>query len=169
VLAAAIAGGIAAFAGVQHLTPADDGRPVAVALSGDARVFASACERGNAVACNDLGVSFLKGYSVAPDSERAFQLFERACDGGSADACSNLGALYERDAAGSPLRLSKAAQLYEQACDGGAGLGCSNLGALYAHGKGVERDRNKARRLFMQACETGSAQGCSNLMRLPTG
>lgn len=44
-LAAAIAGGIAALAGGRPVTPVDDGRPIAAALSGDARAFANACEQ----------------------------------------------------------------------------------------------------------------------------
>ena len=162
-LAAAVLGCLAV--GWEHpasATSEDELPVVLVPTSGEARPFASACEQGNATACNDLGVCYQRGYWVAQDSRSAFRLFDRACSGGSADACSNLGALYEQGA-GIGRNLEAAASLYEQACNDGAALGCSNLGALYARGAFLPRDRGAARRLFSLACETGSATGCSNL------
>jgi TPR repeat protein len=122
------------------------------------------CKTGNAVACNDLGVSRLNGYGMPVDTVLAFQAFERSCGDGSPDGCSNLGALYERGI-GVENSLELAVELYERACTGGAALGCSNLGALYARGRGVERDPEEAQRLFRLACESGSAMGCSNLSK----
>ena len=149
----ALALGVLAFLAVAWGQPsratASDSLPaVLVPSSGEARVFATACEEGDATACNDLGVCYQRGYWVSPDSRSAFRLFDRACSDGSADGCSNLGALYE------------------QACNDGAALGCSNLGALYARGVFLHRDRPVARRLFSLACESGSATGCSNLLAL---
>jgi Sel1 repeat len=129
----------------------------------DAAAFASNCEQGDAVGCNDLGVSYLHGYDVPADATRALQSFERSCRDGSPEGCSNLGALYE-SGVGADVNLSEAARLYEQACSGGSALGCSNLGALYARGLGVARDRTQAQRLFESACQGGSAAGCNNLM-----
>ena len=134
--------------------------PAAAALSGN---LPSRCESGEAIACNDQGVTAL--HSVPSDPSLAARSFERGCQGGSADACSNLGALREAGV-GVRTNLSDAARLYEQACTGGAALGCSNLGALYARGKGVARDASEAQRLFSLACDTGSAAGCSNLMQI---
>ena len=130
----------------------------------DAAAFASNCEQGDAVGCNDLGVSYLHGDGVAADASRALQFFERSCREGSPDGCSNLGALYERGVGGE-VKLSEAARLYEQACTGGAALCCSNLGALYARGLGVAQDTTEAQRLFGMACQGGSAAGCNNLMQ----
>jgi hypothetical protein len=123
------------------------------------------CKAGDAIACNDLGVSLLNGEGMPVNQAQAFQAFERACQHGSPDACSNLGALYERGV-GVADSLDRAAELYQRACSGGAALGCSNLGALHARGRGVPRDREEAERLFRLACETGSAMGCSNLFQL---
>lgn len=127
--------------------------------------LAQRCQAGDAIACNDLGVSHLHGAGVPLDQKLAFQAFERSCAQGSPDACSNLGALYERGV-GVGESLERAVVLYHQACAGGAALGCSNLGALYARGRGVPRDRREAQRLFREACELGSAMGCSNSLEL---
>jgi TPR repeat protein len=125
----------------------------------------SGCD-DDAFQCNDLGVSYLRGYGVPVDLSLALRAFERSCEQGSPDGCANLGALYESGAA-VPASLTEAARLYEQACTLGCALGCSNLGALYARGRGVNRDLSEARRLFTLACETGSAAGCNNQLQFP--
>ena len=135
------------------------------ALTGGALALEASCDRGDAVACNDLGVSYLRGYGLPVDLGLAVRAFERSCTNGSADGCGNLGALYESGSGVAPSS-SAAASLYQQACDLGCALGCSNLGALYARGRGVDRDLDVARRLFTVACQTGSAAGCGNLLRL---
>jgi TPR repeat protein len=131
--------------------------------SSELESFRQGCAEGDAVACNNLGVTYAHGYSVSQNAASAARAFERACQGGSADGCSNLGALYERGEGTAP-NLAEALRLYEQSCTMGAALGCSNLGALRALGKGITRDATEALRLFALACETGSAAGCSNLM-----
>jgi TPR repeat protein len=161
-LALGIAGFIIAAAGRPLPTGPTPSEPAAAPVS-EGFSFASGCASGDAIACNNLGVTSL--HSAGSDPTLAVRSFERACQNGSADGCSNLGALYEHGT-GVRSNLSQAAALYEQACDGGAALGCSNLGALYARGKGVARDASQARRLFTQACETASAAGCNNLMRV---
>jgi uncharacterized protein len=127
--------------------------------------YEEACERGDATACNDLGVSYQRGYGTPQDAELAKLVFERGCRLGSAEACNNQGALLEqRWAAGKDIGVVH--DLYRHACDWGSALGCSNLGALYAKGKGVEYNRAEARWLFERACQTGGATGCQNLIEL---
>jgi TPR repeat protein len=152
-----VAGARASSPSARALDSAEvTGAPAALAA------LEGACNTGDAVACNDLGVSYEHGYSVARDSRAAAALFERACDAGVADSCNNLGALYERGA-GVPASIDAARELYQRACDQHSALGCSNLGALYARGAGTVIDRDEARRLFAQACAGGSATGCENL------
>ena len=134
------------------------------AASAELSTLAQGCDQGEAVSCNDLGVSYLHGYSVPADARLAFAAFERACGLGSPDGCGNLGALYE-SGVGVGRSLEEAARLYERACGAGGALACSNLGALYARGRGVPRDLLEARRLFTLACQTGSAAGCNNLIQ----
>jgi TPR repeat protein len=135
------------------------------ALAGGVLALEASCDGGDAVACNDLGVSYLRGYGLPVDLGLALRAFERSCTNGSADGCGNLGALYESGTGVAP-NSSAAASLYQQACDLGCALGCSNLGALYARGRGLERDLDAARSLFAVACENGSAAGCGNLLEL---
>jgi TPR repeat protein len=125
--------------------------------------FHEACQAGNGTACNDLGVSYERGYGTTPNSGKALEAFERACRAGSPDGCNNQGALLERGWA-EARDLERARELYEQACTQGSGLGCSNLGALYAKGKGVPRNTGGARSLFERACQKGCVTGCNNLI-----
>jgi hypothetical protein len=126
--------------------------------------YQQSCARGDATACNNLGVSYHRGYGSARDDEAARELFERACSAGNAEACNNQAALTEQRALGAegqPVR-----ELYERSCEGGSALGCSNLGALYAKGKGVRRDKAAARRLFERACLAAVPTACRNLAAL---
>jgi uncharacterized protein len=127
--------------------------------------FHDACQAGNGTACNDLGVSYERGYGTTPKPGKALEQFERACRAGSPDGCNNQGAMLERGwgAAGD---LGRIRELYRHACETGSALGCSNLGALYAKGKGVPRDTADARWLFERACQNGCATGCNNLIVL---
>jgi TPR repeat protein len=131
-------------------------------------VYEEACDRGDATACNDLGVSYERGYGTTEDDPLALQIFERACRLGSAEACNNQGALLEEE--WSPVRDPEVVPaLYRHACESGSALGCSNLGALYARGKGVEQNREEARWLFARACQLGGATGCENLATILEG
>jgi TPR repeat protein len=127
--------------------------------------FHDACQAGNATACNDLGVSYERGYGTTPNSGKALEVFERACRAGSPDGCNNQGAMLEQSRS-ARRDLERVRELYESACQRGSGLGCSNLGALYAKGKGVRRDTADARWFFERACQTGCATGCHNLIAL---
>jgi len=162
---AAIANCIAsAWATPSRATPTPEVVHVAPGSDADPLALEQGCERADAAQCNDLGVTYLRGYGVPVDVSIALRAFERACLEGSPDGCGNLGALYENGLEVA-VDLAEAARRYEQACSMGSALGCSNLGALYARGRGVERDADEAQGLFTLACETGSAAGCNNLIQ----
>jgi len=97
----------------------------------DVEVYQQACDRGDMLGCNELGVRYGTGEGVTQNLARAATLYQQACDGGEMWGCVNLGAMYgtgegvTRD----PLR---AIRLYEQACDGGQKWGCM-LVATLAH------------------------------------
>ena len=54
------------------------------------------CDRGEAVACTNLGYMYSTGNAVAVDAVRASGLYKKGCDGGDPRGCTNLGALYEK-------------------------------------------------------------------------
>jgi len=166
-LAAIVTCVASAWAIPSRATAAPEAVHVAIGSGADPLALEQDCEHANAAQCNDLGVTYLRGYGVPVDVSIALRAFERACLEGSPDGCGNLGALHENGLEVA-INLAEAARLYEQACSMGSALGCSNLGALYARGRGVERDLDEAQGLFTLACETGSAAGCNNLIQFST-
>lgn len=132
-----------------------------------ARLFQQGCSRGNAAACNNLGLAYQAGRGVPVDTELALASFQKACSVGLPEACNNEGAMQEHGV-GVPVNLGDARRSYFKACRRGSALGCSNLGALYAEGRGVAADPNEAMRFFTEACNLGSAVGCSNLVETET-
>ena len=128
--------------------------------------YDGACRRGDATACNDLGVCYHHGYGTEADDAVALTLFAHACRAGSVEACNNQGALLEAQWLPGedigPIRDS-----YARACEQGSGLGCSNLGALHGRGRGVARDAALARWFFERACRMGDVTGCENLLARP--
>ena len=91
----------------------------------------SACDRGEPVACTNLGYMYSAGNAVPVDAVRASGLYKKGCDGGDPHGCTNLGALYEKGKV-VPVDDAHAAVLYKQGCDGGDLHGCTNLGFLNA-------------------------------------
>jgi TPR repeat protein len=121
-----------------------------------------ACDRGEAVSCDDLGLRYQAGMSVNRDLERAGNFFQEACDGGVMLGCSHLGAMYQ-SGVGVVRDVATAAFLFERACDGDGLLGCANLGVSYEHGDGVMQDPARAVSLYERACGGGEMLGCHNL------
>ena len=128
----------------------------------DAGALAQACDRGDMLSCDNLGLVYQAGTDVVPDLARAGDLFQRACDGGMALACSHLGAMYQ-NGVGVGRDPATAAFLFERACDGGDLLGCVNLGVSYENGHGVAQDPALAVSLYEQACNGDEMLGCLNL------
>jgi len=92
-------------------------------------MYQQACDGGDLVSCNVLGLMYLMGEGVTRDPARALPLYTRACDGGFLGACINLGVMYHTGE-GVTANLTRAASLYQQACSGGELNGCDNLLAM---------------------------------------
>ena len=88
------------------------------------RRYQQACDRGDMLGCNELGVMYGTGEGVAKDLARAATLYQRACDGGEMWGCVNLGVMYGTGE-GVARDRPRAIDLYQQACDGGQSWGCT--------------------------------------------
>jgi TPR repeat protein len=58
-----------------------------------ADLYKRACEEGNALGCNFLGLRYERGQGVVKDFSRAADLFKQACDTGLQLGCENLARL----------------------------------------------------------------------------
>lgn len=103
--------------------------PCPLASQDSERLHQQACDSGDMVSCNILGLMYLTGEGVTRDPARAFLLYTRACEGGEFGACTNLGVMYQAGE-GISQNLTRAASLYQRACDGGEIVGCDNLLAI---------------------------------------
>ncbi len=92
-------------------------------------LYRTACDGGDLVACDVLGLMYLAGDGVFQDLERAIALFGRACDGGEPAGCNHLGLMYHTGA-GVAADMAAAINLYRRACELGEPTACTNLQAL---------------------------------------
>lgn len=122
----------------------------------------ASCDRGNYVACTELGLLYLRGQGVAKDVARALGLFESGCDGGNGLACHNLAVMLNTGR-GVKRDSARAARVYERACELGRMDSCSLLGNMAVNGNGIAKNIDRANALFRKACDGGSLQGCTNL------
>jgi len=125
----------------------------------------TACDKGDAHACANLGTLYYKGIGLRRSEKHGVKLFEKACSASSAHGCNALASAHYHGV-GAPRDRPRAAKLFEQACKQGSADGCSGLGAMVANGVAVELDNDRAARLFEQACSRGSSHGCGQLALL---
>ena len=57
--------------------------------------FQLACNGGDGMGCNNLGVLYISGLGVRTDFKKARELYNKSCNMGEAEGCSNLE-LYNR-------------------------------------------------------------------------
>ena len=120
-----------------------------------------ACDKGNAGACNNLGVLYVSGRGVAKNNAKAKALYEKACNMNEAIACDNVGGYYYN-----AREFAKAKAAFEKGCEGNKADSCSNLGVLYEFGEGVRQDFSQAKAYYGKGCDGGSQRGCDGYRKL---
>jgi TPR repeat protein len=120
--------------------------------------YLKACDRGNALACNDAGAA-INGTASAADIPRVAELYRKGCTLGDLYACGNLGSLYEQGR-GVTKNLAQAVELLNRACTGGAFFSCVTIGRIYQLGENGPKDETRALNLYRQGCDGGNALGC---------
>lgn len=119
------------------------------------KYFIKACENGEALACNNLGVMYKNGTGVGIAHMKAVRLFKKSCEGGEKLGCDNYKKFKKED-----QKYRKNAQIYEKLCDNGDEHGCINLADMYKDGKGVEQDHKKAMNIYTSFCNDKTVTGC---------
>lgn len=105
------------------------GAPPASAQSEDAVSLQSACKRGEAMPCANLGVLYKHGRNVVRDYPRALTLFVKACEGGVNFACGNVGEMTYRGQ-GVAANETNGAALIRGACRRGDSWSCETARRL---------------------------------------
>jgi TPR repeat protein len=115
---------------------------------------ASACDSGDALACQAASVMLACGIHVPPDRAAAIRYAERGCDLGNAEACNNAGDALVKDG-----DVARGEPLLDKGCSAGSQWACTNLGVLLQQ-RGEGRG---ALALYVRACDDhGHLPACSN-------
>lgn len=122
------------------------------------------CDKGEADACDELGVAYAKGEGgLARDDAKAEALFIKACELKDPQACNNIGFLFFQGL--TKAEGAKVLELTKQGCELKNASSCNMAGVILADGKGVEGDFAGALGFYDRACALGWATGCYNAAR----
>ena len=154
---------------VADVTPVTAAAPTCSGLA----ACESACDTGDALACNLAGLLLHDGRSGAtPNRGEAARHYRIACNLGAGIGCYNLSHVL-RSGDGLPADETQADQLlerthrlYEGACAAGGLSWCTNLAGLVQRGEGRDPDQTHARNLYTDTCERGEPLACLELAHM---
>lgn len=124
----------------------------------------TACDKGMAGGCYELGVAYMKGEQK--DGAKALEALKKGCEQQpepSADACGAMGVIYAQGFPGIPADLAKAEELLSSGCEKSSFESCKNLGILVRDGRVKSKDKGRAIELFTKACEGEDGIACNEL------
>ncbi|HHO50206.1 MAG TPA: sel1 repeat family protein [Deltaproteobacteria bacterium] len=154
--------------------------PVLTALQTECdapQACAGACDAGEALACNQLGLWLHDGLMGATeDRQEAAVRYRRACDLGAGIGCYNLAGMVssgdgglEIDPLEARLLMTQTRQLYQASCDAGALTWCVNLAGLMIRDDLGSPDPRAAVSILQPTCDGGYGPACVELARLLLG
>ena len=123
-------------------------------------LIALAMEDGDTRSMNLLGETYLNGWGVIADHQKAFQWFKKSAESGNACGQYMVGVFY---ATGDCVSqdYKKAIQYFEKAAYEEQDEALHHLGILYMHGFGCKKDWKKALSCFTEAAELGNAEAAN--------
>jgi hypothetical protein len=122
------------------------------------REWKAEADKGQSEAEYNLGMLYLKGQSVAPDTQEALRLFRLAAEQGQPDAQFQLGLMREKGV-GVPQNYAEAEFWFALAAGRGDPEAESGLAGLYEQGYGVEKDLKRAAQMVPAGCRPGVGGG----------
>ncbi len=131
--------------------------------------LARAVKQNNPLAQYRLGLAFLKGEGVQPNSEMAIRLFAlSAFEGGNISAQATLGNCY-RTGEGVKKNLTKALKWIKEAANANNMDAQFWLGECYRLGEGIEQNYKEAFQYYSRAAKQGHLLAKSALSIIPEG
>lgn len=119
--------------------------------------FNKAAARNDPNGLYNLGMCHMRGYSVAPDPEKAMECFFLAARHNHPEAMNNLGGLY-RDGIMVARDPVKAARWFAKSADLGNPYGELNYALALLRGEGVVKDEERAVRIFKSSAMKGNLE-----------
>ena len=141
-----------------------DGKGVSQDTQKAKELYQKSCHQNkkNAVACNNLGVLYLKEKNY----QAARPLLEFSCNQNYLKACYSLATMYA-DGLGVKQNTKKTVQLLNKACPSDSPYlafaepeACFYLGLIYHDGVGIKKDATKAQTFFQIACDLEYTDAC---------
>ena len=124
--------------------------------------FSKAAEQGDANSLYNLGMCYMRGYSVAPDPERARECFFFAARKEHPEAINNVGGFY-RDGITVERDPVKAARWFAKSADLGNAYGELNYALALLRGEGVVQDEERAVRMLRSSAQHGNVEAMNAL------
>ncbi len=87
----------------------------------------NACNRGNASACEEVGIRYITGQGVRVNGYKALKYLSIACRAGSAGACNTMAFIYADGEGGVRQDYKKALYYWRKACWRGDRTACANI------------------------------------------
>lgn len=119
--------------------------------------YKAAADTGNAVAINNVGWCYERGYGVKVDLAKARELYEQAYEKGDWHGASNLSSIYMAGK-GVPVDEEKAIPYMTFAAQHGDPHCLYNLAVFYLSGNHVQKDVTLANELMSAAAQAGHPQ-----------
>ena len=132
-------------------------------------LYKKVCERGEAIACQQLSLFYREDNIAGENPELSFQYSKKACELGLTLSCF-LVSTYYQTGYGVEEDLVKFHDSLKKACDLDAYVSCLQLGLLYRYGNDAfSADLLKARDLLVKSCRGGNGNACHYLGKLYQG
>jgi len=145
----------------------EKGRGMPPNVNRSVRLYETACERGEMLACLSLGRLCETGDGTIMNFSRAAGLFAKTCEIGLGGGCMSLGSIYT-NGNGVQRDATRAAELYRKACDLKDFEGCFWLGVSQRGGHGVPENKEAGAKQMVVAatqlyaeCKAGQFGRCS--------
>lgn len=124
--------------------------------------FSRAADKNDANGLYNLGMCYMRGYSVVPDPERARECFFLAAKRDHPEAINNIGGFY-RDGITLPPDPVKAARWFAKSADLGNSYGELNYALALLRGEGVVQDEERAIKMLKRSADRGNIEAMNAL------
>ncbi len=128
---------------------------IAKAMQASYGYFKRAADQGDANGLYNLGMCYMRGYSVEPDAARAKECFLAAAKLNHPEAINNIGGFY-RDGIEMERSPERAAHWFAMSADLGNSYGELNYALALLRGDGVVKDEERAVRMLKSSAQKGN-------------
>ncbi|KAF9932103.1 hypothetical protein FBU30_008917 [Linnemannia zychae] len=124
--------------------------------------YNKAADQGNAIAQNQLGFMYGKGYGIPRDYSQAMIWYRKSAENENSSGQCNVGFMYN-NGYGVPQDYTQAITWYRKSAENGNDCAQCNIGYMYFNGVGVVQNYSQALVWYRKAAEQGNAIAQSDI------